>query len=122
MNVTVSLDNETIAQSRDCTISFQQEVVEYNPLPGSIEDDGWAHYRCGNLSWSLSNNGLYVKDSAIEILDEDKTYVTEVYFGSTAKISGNTKLSNISINAQVGSLAKMDMSFECDEFPTLTIL
>lgn len=121
IDIRLLLDNTAIAAATNVSIEMTQDVEQYIPIPGSADDDQWAHYRAGNRSWSLSHDGFYTSDYT--------TLMNAALTGSgqfTANIDlprwniiGTVHLTELSIVAQHKALTKCSAKFVCDDFITI---
>lgn len=123
-DIVLALDGTAIAAATNVSVTLSRRAEDYTPIPGTTEDDGWAHYRPGALSWSLSHDGLFVDATASQLLQRmaegDLECAAVVTIGSDFTLSGTVHLAEVSMQAEVGTLSKVTAKIVCDDFPTLT--
>lgn len=116
------LDDEVLAASTNCAVEFTHQPIPVEPLPGSDDDDGWQHYRAGSLSWSLTADCFYT-EKAHDLLEAqmgDASYVAEIPLDASKSIvSGEVFIEELSISANVKSLAKFTAKFLTTQFPVI---
>lgn len=116
-DILLRLGGGTIAAARSVNVTLTQKVKEYTPLPGSLEADGWKRYRRTGLEWSVDHDGLYT-DTSTELLDVDDTAGIEVKVGDQIVLEGTGMVSEFSVQAANGTLAKLSAKVVCNDFPT----
>lgn len=117
------LNDEPVMAATSCSVTLNQQAEEYTPLPGTTDDDGWKHYNCGKLSWSVSHDGL-MSSANNELIGKITSGVNK--FLAQIDISeggdmleGDVSLSEVSVVANVNSLAKISAKLVCDDFPKI---
>lgn len=119
----LTLNGEVVAASTSCSIDITQQAVPVTPLPGSADDDGWEHYRPGELGWDLRNDTFFCDDSIALLANayDGIKMQADVILAEGVSLTGDVSASNISIQSAVKSLSKLQASFACDGFPELNI-
>lgn len=122
-NITIKIDGYVIACSTGANIVLRQEVEEYNPLPHTSQDDGWARFVPGELSWDISNNSFYATgtDLISRIVDAEEYAEATIQLSPTFILEGNVMIKDVSLEASCSNIARMDASFIGDNFPTLCL-
>ena len=124
-NVTLSLQGLGVpAAATSYDFSMSQQAVPYTPLPGTDEDDGWEHYRGGEIEWSINGDMFYTSDISLfqraVNLNPAVSVVMAVNLGSDyLRIVGDAIITSLKINAAVRSLAKMSITMDGSDTPSL---
>lgn len=120
IRLTINAD-ERIAASTAVIVELHQSLRQYVPIPGTEEDDGWAHYQPAELSWSLSADALLTDDFTwIRELAITQSQSVNVRVGDdTHSISGTALLSEVTTQGEPRKLAKFTAKFSCNEFPRI---
>lgn len=120
--IILKFDGAVIAASKSATVTLNQDADEYSPLPGSSQDDGWAYYRPGRLSWNLGNEGFFTDASKTQIdaiiPQVDKGFNTLILI-DTLRFQGVVRCEKLSIKMPTGNLCKLDVDFIGEDFPEL---
>lgn len=120
-NIKILLNSTAIAASVGCEVTLASSLVSYTPIPGTADDDGWAHYKYGALSWNISNNGFYTQDfSCIDTLvTSGENVAVEVSLSDSLSLAGDATITEVSLAGDIGSLAKTSIKIKCNDFPTI---
>lgn len=120
--ILISEGGQNIAATTSCEVTLNCEAVPYVPIPGTSEDDGWAHYKYGALSWAVNSSGFYTND--YEMLSRAVSSVLDlqisVAIGADAQLEGTAVMEEVSIVSEVGTLTKAQLKFRCNDFPELS--
>jgi hypothetical protein len=119
--ILITEGGQNIAATTSCEVTLNCEAVPYVPIPGTSEDDGWAHYKYGALSWAVNSSGFYTND--YEMLSRAVSSVLDlqisVAVGSDTQLEGTAVMEEVSVVAEVGTLTKTQLKFRCNDFPEL---
>jgi hypothetical protein len=119
--ILITEGGRNIAATTSCEVTLNCEAVPYVPIPGTSEDDGWAHYKYGALSWAVNSSGFYTSD--YEMLSRAVSSVLDlqisVFIGADTQLQGTAVMEEVSIVAETGTLTKAQLKFRCNDFPEL---
>lgn len=125
-DITLTLGSgDNFAAAKSVNVEFSHAPIEYTPIPGSVEDDGWRHYRPGKLSWKVDSDKLYTTDDTIlkkHTTGNQQEQTINVIIrenGEEHRISGLALLVESSLRAAVRALSQYTAKFHCIDFPTL---
>lgn len=119
-NIILSFGGRPIAASVQASISLRQEAEEYSTLPGTVDDDGWARFRPGRLSWGLGNEGFYTDQNEDfvkeEIMYSDSRMGVDVNLDDLIRLEGFAHCEKMSIDFKTGNLSKLKIDLVGDDF------
>lgn len=120
--ILITEGGQNIAATTSCEVTLNCEAVPYVPIPGTSEDDGWAHYKYGALSWAVNSSGFYTSD--YEMLSRAVSSVLDlqisVAVGTDTQLEGTAVMEEVSVVAEIGTLTKAQLKFRCNDFPKLS--
>ena len=115
-NVLVKVGGKIVAFQKSCKLSLTVEMNEVVALPGSVDDDGWAHYERGQTSWQVSNDSfLSVGDVSMSMGLVGDEATVEMSVGSR-KIEGEAVVNQVKMTAQYKTHATVSMSLMGEDF------
>lgn len=118
-DVLIKIGGEIIALQKSCTMNASVEMTEVVPLPGSDEDDGWAHYERGEESWTVSNDSfLTINDRAMALGIDGDAVTVEIGVGAL-KLTGTAVVKKVKMTAQHKTYATVSLSLDGEDLPTL---
>ena len=115
--VLVKLDGQIVAMQTDCELNAAVEMVEYVPLPGSDEDDGWAHYVQGGRQWSVSNNSFLTVSDRVVSKGIAGSKVDVVMLIGDDEMTGKAVVESVDIDAQHKTYAKVSLGLAGEDWP-----
>lgn len=108
--IVVSIDGEVVALQTSCKVTAKVGSVEVVPLPGSADDDGWAHYEPGQISWTVSNDSfLAIGDKLVKLGVEGTRVAVSVDIWYKT-LSGNAVVDSVKVTAQNKAYCKVSLS------------
>lgn len=108
--VVVSIDGEVVALQTSCKVSAKVGSVEVVPLPGSDDDDGWAHCEPGQISWEVSNDSFLAIGDKLVKLGVEGTRVSvsvDVWYKT---LTGSAVVDSVKVTAQNKAYSKVSLS------------
>jgi len=120
-NVILKIGGVAVAAQTEAQLQAEVEMVQVVPLPGSTEDDGWARFERGARVWGLTNNSFLQSDDTIvaSLLGTGARGTAEISVGSS-KLSGGFAVTSVSVAANHGASAMVQIQLEGESWPTLT--
>lgn len=118
-NVTITIGGKTIALVKAQTLSFSMTMEEVEPLPGATDAE-WAVYRpTGGAAWNIANEGIYtLGEELFSAIDGAERLNVNVVAGSL-RINGQCIVSDYTVTAEDGALAKLSAAVNGDNMPTV---
>lgn len=127
IDMTLMLEGKTVGATRGVTLTMKQEAEQYDLLPveNMVADEGWMCFRPGKRSWSIGHQGLFCPAGAEWVAgmlgtdDSSSGTVARVRVakGPSVYLVGKVHLNNISVEAGVESMAKINAEMVGDDFP-----
>lgn len=105
--VVLSIDGEVVAMQTDCTVKASVSPVESVPLPGSPDDDGWAHYEVGAVAWSVENSSFLVPADKLVALGTGGARVSVSIDAGGYTLAGSGVVEKVSVKSQNKSFCKV---------------
>lgn len=121
--LSIMLSGET-----DCSIDLSQAAEEYTPIPGSSEPSGWAYYRPGKLSWSVSGDAIINSASLTRIFRGPYFFGLVKYtvrlligklLGVETGLEGTAAISSRKVSAESKGFARISIQLDGDNFPDI---
>lgn len=119
--LSIMLSGET-----DCSVELSQAAEEYTPIPGSSEPSGWAYYRPGKLSWSVSGDAIINTNSQQRIFRGTSFFGIIKYtvrlllgnlLGTDTGLEGTAAITSRKVVAESKGFARISIHLDGDNFP-----
>lgn len=108
-----------VAAQTELQLEMTKEVVPVVPLPGSAEDDGWAHYECGQVRWGVQNGSFVTtNDKMMNMAVSGGRLSIYILVGSFGAIYGTAWVTAAQVDAQNKGWARVVASLEGENFLT----
>lgn len=118
--IVLSIGGEAVAMQTDCTVSATVGKVQVVPLPGSADDDGWAHYERGSVEWSVENSSFLVPADKLVALGTGGALVAVTIAADGYELSGTGVVASVSVKAQYKSYSKVDIEVQGEGLATFS--
>lgn len=118
--IILSIDGDAVAMQTDCTVSASVGKVQVVPLPGSADDDGWAHYERGAVEWSVENTSFLVPADKLVALGTGGTRVSVTIAADGYELAGTGVVKKVAVKAQYKSHCKVDVEVQGEGVATFS--
>lgn len=118
--IVLSIGGEAVAMQTDCTVSATVGKEQVVPLPGSADDDGWAHYERGAVEWIVENSSFLVPADKLVALGTGGARVTVTIAADGYELSGTGVVASVSVKAQNKSYSKVDIEVQGEGLATFS--